>query len=494
MSNLFKGAPAMAGASRIEPRDSCRKPFRFYLFVILTGLLIFARPLPAFALEVASPTSYPGFDIGGHGIYGVRTPLDACYYWNGQYGWTFRMTGEINVLSPTSWNCPRTRDGMTYDTYVGLATPAVCPVTSGGLPYVWNYKTGYCERSLTCNTGYKLDAAGTSCIPDVACPANMSGSPCACNPGGYVPNPNGAGCVLEQYILSALQEPLPDVEPGSSASPYVEVVNALTRQPKEGAVVNIRVNVDDSSGGHDHGSTGGALRPKGTLGGCKAGGVPGTVDCTTGPDGRVSFTFGAPDVSGTHTFTATCISHACSGSKTGAIKVKVNGLVPIPASQFYTFIGATDNHSGNHYLTPEAATVLRRMAASYQIEDKFWQLKQARKRGQYTYTPSMLYVNDASLIWGGRFDTKGNWATPHAMHRRGVVIDVRANSNTGAIPLASFANFKKMAASYGGADAQVHCTSNKTDGQNRQPPSCIGRDGSQDSNRHMHILLLGVDQ
>lgn len=508
MSNLFKGAPAMAGAFRIEPRDSCRKPFRFYLFVILTGLLIFARPLPAFALEVASPTSYPGFDIGGHGIYGVRTPLDACYYWNGQYSWTFRMTGEINVLSPTSWNCPRTRDGVTYDTYVGLAAPAVCPVTSGGLPYVWNYKTGYCERSLTCNTGYKLDAAGTSCIPDVACPANMSGSPCACNPGGYVPNPNGAGCVLEQYILSALQEPLPDVEPGSSASPYVEVVNALTRQPKEGAVVNIRVAVDDSSGGHDHGSTGGALRPKGTLGSCVAGGVPGTVDCTTGPDGRASFTFGAPDVSGTHTFTATCISHACSGSKTGAIKVKVDGLVPIPDSKFYALtepdgrggvkvIGDNGKHSGNHYLTPEAASVLWRMAASYHMEAKYQQSRNLR-RGRLSwavYSPPLpLQVNDASLIWGGRFDANGNWANPHSGHRRGVVVDVRANSNTGAIPLASFANFQDMAASYYGAEAQVHCTSNKTDGQNRQPPSCIGRDRSQDSNRHMHILLLGVDQ
>ena len=209
------------------------------------------------------------------------------------------MTGEINVLSPTSWDCPRTRDGMTYDTYVGLAAPAVCPVTSGGLPYVWNYKTGYCERSLTCNTGYKPDPTGTSCVPD-ACPSHAKGTPpsCVCDEG-YTFDAAGTNCVLEHYILSALQEPLPDVEPGSSASPYVEVLNALTRQPKEGAVVNIKVDVDDSSGGHDHGSTGGALRPKGTLGSCKAGGVAGTVDCTTGPNGRASVIFCAPGGFGT---------------------------------------------------------------------------------------------------------------------------------------------------------------------------------------------------
>lgn len=128
------------------------------------------------------------------------------------------------------------------------------------------------------------------------------------------------------------------------------------------------------------------------------------------------------------------------------------------------------------------------MAAAYQFERGF-------KIGGVVPLP--LHLNDASLVWGGKFDVKGNWADPHAGHRRGVVIDVRANDDTaatGAIPLASFDNFTEMATTYDGAEAQVHCTSNKTDGQNRQPPSCIGRDGSQDSNRHMHILLLGVDQ
>lgn len=365
-----------------------------------------------------------------------------------------------------------------------------------------------------CPCGYFYDSGKSLCVlmspkpaacPTV-CPANMSGPPCVCKPG-YVPNPAGAGCFQEQYIISEPQDQaqLPDMEPGSSRGSSVKVVSALTGLPKQGAVVKIHLGVDISSGGHDHGETYGR-RSRGSITGCASepGGAGGTADsylCTTGTDGYAGFTFNAPDASGKHTITATCISSLCSGSKTAKINVKVDGLATIPGSPFYTFIGDTGKHKDNHYLAPEAASVLWRMAAGYRMEAKYRQLRILRmwRRSWVFFEPPLpLQVNDASLIWGGRFDTKGNWATPHAMHRRGVVIDVRANSNTGAIPLASFSNFQDMAASYKNAingkraEAQVHCT--KRDGQDRQPPSCIGRDGSQDSNRHMHILLLGVDQ
>ena len=340
------------------------------------------------------------------------------------------------------------------------------------------------------------------------CPANMSGNPCVCSTD-FVPNTAGAGCVQEQYIISEFQDQLPDVEPGSPSGVSARVVSAQTGLPKQGAVVKIHLDVDTSSGGHDHGENIGR-RPRGSIIGCapETSGAVATLDsylCTTGTDGYTGFTFGAPDVSGKQTITATCISSFCNSSKTARINVKVGGLETIPASQFYTLtesdgrggtkiIGDNGNHSGNHYLTPEAASVLRNMAASYRMEAKYRQLRILRmwRRNWVIYEPpAPLHLNDASLVWGGRFDIKGKWSGNHQGHRRGVVIDVRANSATGAIPLASFDNFKRMAASYG-AKAPVHCT--MSDGQNRQPPTCIGRDRSQDSNRHMHILLLGVDQ
>lgn len=316
----------------------------------------------------------------------------------------------------------------------------------------------------------------------------MSGSPCACIPGGYVPNPNGAGCVEEQYTLSEPQDQtqLPDVEPGSSREVNARVTSVQTGQPKQGAVVRFHLDVDLTSGGHDHGEAHGR-RSRGTIttssSNCVAepGGTPDTYDCTTGTEGYAGFTFNAPSASGTHTITASCVSHACSGSKTGKINVKVGGLEEIPATAAWMLIkkpGAT--HSNGHYLNADAMRNLRLLAAYYTMK----------------FPLQYLYLNDASLEWGGRLDINGDWASPHGKHRRGVVIDVRANDDTGAmgaIPLTSFDGFITTAADLS-AEAQIHCTSNLTDGQNRQPPACIGSDGSKDSNRHFHILLLGVDQ
>ena len=48
-----------------------------------------------------------------------------------------------------------------------------------------------------------------------------------------------------------------------------------------------------------------------------------------------------------------------------------------------------------------------------------------------------LTLNDASLVWGGKFDIKGTWEQnpkAHAEHRLGENIDIRANMNPGAVP------------------------------------------------------------
>ena len=162
----------------------------------------------------------------------------------------------------------------------------------------------------------------------------------------------------------------------------------------------------------------------------------------------------------------------------------MEGLEPIPDSPLYTIteangtvIGATSNHKGNHYLTPEAATILLYMAASYHVEDKFWQLQKVHKgRGLYTYTPApLLHLNDASLVWGGLFDLDADWEEPHEEHRRGTVIDIRANSKIGAIPPQNFDEFKKLAKFYG-ADAG-------------KMPHSFGL-----PNQHFHVRLLNRNE
>ena len=375
----------------------------------------------------------------------------------------------------------------------GGYTSAAAACTSLGLGAYAGNGNYYC--------GSSTELRALCMAPVNTCPAHSTGTPatnpttCTCNdpsvsdPTAYVPDSIRTSCVPseEQYTLSVLQHPLPDVEPGKSASPYVEVVNALTSLPKEGAVVNIKIEVNATSGGHDHGESV-AKRNKGTLSGCTAGTVSGTIDCITGPNGRASFNFGAPDDSGTHKFTATCISHACSGSKTSEINVKVDGLWPIPGSVYYALtesdgkggtknVGDNGNHSGNHYLTNDASMKLWGVARDFYD----YQIRKGVAK------PTLMYLNDASLKWGGKFDIQGNWTGYHYEHDRGVVIDIRANTiNEGtnttpgsSIPESMFIDFQKMAAK-NEANAKLHCSAD------RDPAidNCVG-----DLNRHYHLIL-----
>lgn len=170
-------------------------------------------------------------------------------------------------------------------------------------------------------------------------------------------------------------------------------------------------------------------------------------DCTTSSDGTAQFTFNAPQASGTHSFTATCVSPACTNSASGNIDVKVDGLWPIPASAYYSLtedgsskvIGSTTDHPSNHYLHSVASMQLWQLAGdyyNYQIQNG-------------VATPTLLHLNDASLKWGGVFDLDADWVPDHKEHRRGTVIDVRANSNSGAIPPELFKKFIEMATRLG---------------------------------------------
>jgi hypothetical protein len=143
------------------------------------------------------------------------------------------------------------------------------------------------------------------------------------------------------------------------------------------------------------------------------------------------------------------------------VTVKVDGLTPLPNSPFYTLIGATSGHQENHFLTAEAVSVVQNIAIAYQIEFQF------KRNG---VSPQPLALNDASLIWGGRFDLNLDWAAPHGEHKRGTVIDIRANGNDGSVAPTNFSRFVELAALYG-ADAVIH--------------------SAGEPNQHFHVRLLG---
>lgn len=105
--------------------------------------------------------------------------------------------------------------------------------------------------------------------------------------------------------------------------------------------------------------------------------------------------------------------------------------------------------------------MIQNIAVAYQIERQF------KRNGA---SPPPLALNDASLLWGGRFDLSLDWAAPHGEHKRGTVIDIRANGSDGSVAQTNFPRFVELAAFYG-ADAVIH--------------------SAGDPNQHFHVRLLG---
>ncbi len=203
--------------------------------------------------------------------------------------------------------------------------------------------------SCVCPAGTQLNAAGTACVTPPVCPlhahpTNLPTPPCACDTG-YVWDATQTSCLPEQYTLT-LNAPVGDLEPtgttttgnltSKTMSVYVE--NQLTKQPKAGTIVRITLGVVHGTGGHDHTDpnrpkrtlTGGTFAPSANC--TDVTNLPGNYDCTTGVDGKATFTFTSSEVSGTHSISASCISPVCTNSQAVAQDVKVAGLSPIPAA------------------------------------------------------------------------------------------------------------------------------------------------------------------
>lgn len=271
--------------------------------------------------------------------------------------------------------------------------------------------------------------------------------PCGC-PVAFDPavpyswNPVTGACVSP---LTITLEGGTTTEPGTILPFIATVKNESDGQPPTNPVeVRISLKVEPKSGGHDHGDS---TRPRGGIADVET--CASDSKCWKNPtvNGAVVFNFNAPEASGTYTISATC--EGCTNNpQTTEVKVKVNGLKPIPPSGLYALyetdgsvIGAVKNrHESNHYLTPTAANKLLVIAINY--------------HHLYPKDP-VLHINDASLMWGGLFDRDADWDTPHEEHRRGSVVDIRANSKVGAIPAANFQSFIQSAKDRG-VDARIH--------------------------------------
>lgn len=337
--------------------------------------------------------------------------------------------------------------GMIYhpDSALASAVLTISPTCPNATPpYTFNPGTGMCER------------------PDQCLPPNVI-------------NPDTGECEPPETYTITLKPDRTTIEPSTNLGLTVTVENQDHQPPKNPVQVKISLKVDHKSGGHDHGDS---TRPRG---GINSKDCVSDDTCVTlsiggpGSSGSTSITFNARDASGEHTIAATC-DKCSNGPQEAKVDVKVKesqqpdwDTITASPTEYALIGGETGKtHHDNHYLTGKARENLLALVDEY---------NKAFPSGP------LLQLNDASLVWGGRFDINGKWSGAHSNHRRGVVIDIRANQDVTAIPQARFDQFEAMAKK-SGAYADLHCAfSGKY-----ICPACLLDTGP---NRHYHVRLLG---
>lgn len=338
--------------------------------------------------------------------------------------WRYPVSIDKNTtICPTGY-----APNSSLNACVLLTATPVCPQDTP--QYTYNPASGMCERTMVCPAPDAIDPATGKCEPP------------------------------ETYTLT-LKPDRTTTEPSTNLGLTVTVENQDHQPPKKPVPVKISLKVDSTSGGHDHGDS---TRPRGGINNkdCVSDDTCVTLSVGgTGSSGSTSITFNSRDASGEHTITATC-DKCSNGPQDAKVKVMVEGLVPIPASQSYALTDSGGNviggeqskpHHDNHYLTAGAIAKLEKMAEIY---------KSVINPGQ------RLYLNDASLKWGGLFDVGSiSWKKPHTTHRRGVEIDIRAAAaangapvKEGAIPFNLFHQVW-YEAGMKGIKAELHCLENK---------------------------------
>lgn len=217
-----------------------------------------------------------------------------------------------------------------------------------------------------------------------------------------------ASNALPQLTLSGLSEVKPS---GLSGYADLQLIAKVTKgnAPTANVPVNFAIDVVANTGSHEHHDN---SRPSGNLY---------ISNSSTDAYGEIKIGFKAPDVSGTHTITATC-STCQNQSVRMDIHVKVPDLLPISpnpprnsdGSYAYALTSVDKTHAGNgryhhhqYYLTDFSRKNLRSLINAFSEEG--W---------------GTVALNDASLAWGGRYDIRSDWKSPHAGHRDGREIDI----------------------------------------------------------------------
>jgi hypothetical protein len=193
-------------------------------------------------------------------------------------------------------------------------------------------------------------------------------------------------------------------------------------QPVDGA--NIILTVERAStkfGGHDHDSPTipSSTRPLGTV-----------TSVISQGQGTYTATYTASEFAAEDKVRAKVDFQGCSANVvSSSITARLFGLSWLQVPAPHVAIGGTAAHHGpnnngnpttpdnNHWVTPKTNNTMSYLMLLYSLN-----------------YGAGLYINDASLPFGGKFDVNGNWSGSHSLHRRGIDLDIRLydRANTSA--------------------------------------------------------------
>ncbi|HEY4612947.1 MAG TPA: hypothetical protein VII11_08200, partial [Bacteroidota bacterium] len=176
-------------------------------------------------------------------------------------------------------------------------------------------------------------------------------------------------------------------------------------QPVPNYPFTLRAFVRESSGGHDHASG----RPTGRF--IKGSDTLTTVSDATGSDGKKIYTYLSSGFGGVDSLFVKGRTNTDTASIT--IKLRIAEFTELTQGSHYELTGAfgdpgvTSEHRKNHQGTSVLVNTLKALADTI-----------------YAAKAYKLRINDMSLAWGGPFDIRNNWNTPHQTHREGTNADI----------------------------------------------------------------------
>lgn len=279
----------------------------------------------------------------------------------------------------------------------GCVTQAECPVAPISPEVQWNLPNGG-EIVESCH-GKKWVRLGWPGVGIYTVGASLA--PFSNGPGFPTAIPTPPTFQVGVYELHSVAVIPNEVRPSEQAT-----VQALIFPGIPNVTVSFSVEKGDFDAGH-------VLRDPVTNNALHTGGTrpTGYVQDPQGMTNRlcilaeVERTYHAPEVSGENKVKATVCG---DDTKEAIVKVKIPNLVALGTGNGYNLIGATTKHPDGWYVTPGVRTALQTIASRYFAE-----------------TGLRLDYNDASLVWGGKFDIDGSWGGSHSQHREGIHIDVR---------------------------------------------------------------------